>query len=137
MTKQKKPPSNILKNKFSFNPYAPFIKAYDRLALLETAKKLHDQDLIVTSYSKGQLKVIVRDTQLNTGLYDQFKSAGVVPYGLKFDMSGVEADSTPLSLMTKIFMAGDTDSIMQLDRHFYKPHDTENNEVENVGQFSS
>jgi hypothetical protein len=123
LAKSKAPPANIVKSNESFNVFAPFLKAYDRLALIEVAKKLTEHDVVVTSYSKAELRIVLKNTQLNTSAFEIFKKADVLPYGLKINMDDYPIESNVNDLLRKIYMEGDTDSILALDQKFYMPEE--------------
>lgn len=115
-----RPPSNIIKTFEAYNPFTPFIKSYDRLALIEAAKKLDEKNIIVSSYAKSELKIVLKDTQITPDIFHDFKEANVIPFGLKMDMDAVEIDSSnSKDIQRKIYMEGNTDAILALDDNFY------------------
>lgn len=115
------PKAHILKEKESYNFYTPFLKSYDRIALIKTAKKLIDEGILVSSYAKGDLRVILKDYQMvPEELFAKFEKAGVIPYGLnmKLDRSKID-QSNPYNLLRQMYFSADTESIIALDKQLY------------------
>ena len=116
-----KPKANIVRNYDSFNQFTPFLKAYDRIELIKKVKMLDDKDIIVTSYGKSELKVVLKDYQIKPEIFDIFESTNLIPYGLKLDMSEISVNpDEPLSILRKLYMGGRTNDILTLDKKFYK-----------------
>lgn len=116
-----KPLAHILKENESYNFYTPFLKAYDKFALIEKVKCLMDQDILVSLYGKGDIKIILKDYQLEPNeLFNKFEKANVIPYGLnlKLDSSKINQEN-PLSILRQLYMSGDTDSIVELDKQLF------------------
>lgn len=121
LTVKSTPRANILKRDLSHNQFAPFIKAYDRIALAKVVKKLDSMDINVLTYSKGQIKVALKSHQIKPEILEVFKEAGVIPLGLKVDMTSYEINSDdPYDVLRKIYMTGDCDAVMEIDKAFYR-----------------
>lgn len=120
LTTSSMPPPNIRRQYETYNIMKPFIKSYDRLQLTETAKILDEENIIVTSYSKSELRIALKNTQINPEIFYVFKKADVIPYGLKMKMNELELNA-PCDILKKLYMQGDTHSILTLDENFYQP----------------
>ncbi len=116
-----KPPAHVLKDNEACNFYTPFLKSYDRIELIKTAKKLVDENLLVSSYAKGDLRIVLKDYQLNPKeLFNKLESAGVIPYGLNMTLDKETVDlSDAHSLLRHMYLSSDTESIIELDTQLY------------------
>lgn len=124
IAKQVKAPIHVAKGKPSINVLSPFIRAKDRMELLQKARYLTEQGVTVMGYGKGKMKLAIPHVYLESKEWMKkvMDETGLIPVSYTFEDEFFDYDKSSMqSLHQALWLTGKLDHILEYDKRILEP----------------